>query len=127
MFVDTLLDLTKELSDLKDIVPAETFSLLTNFNRGYMTGYHWPDKWGTQCPGGPWIVGPCSFYGHRPQPVDGCKYCDKAKASAMENAIWRKGWAIGHDKKIREGRKNPLPSREATQECNEGKRESNLW
>lgn len=124
MFSNTTCDATKELGDLKKFIPNDTILVLDKFHDGYLTGYNWPDVWNYR-PGGPFLHS-CRishYYNERHT----CKSCIMTKQSLAEHVAWMKGWDLGHAKKLKEGRKNSLPTREEIQAFNEGKRRSNLY
>lgn len=84
-------------------------SVMMGFLEGYHRGLTWPDRWeyspytanGKPNPGGPYV--------HQMRdPKDSWRWITDP-VSAAANASWRRGWKYGHDMKLAEGRKNPMP------------------
>lgn len=127
MFSDQMLDLSKELSLLSDLIPENVKKVLDKFNDGFAKGYNWPDKWNYR-PGGPFVWS-CERHHLRfgVREREHCEHCDAAQQSKAEYEAWMKGWDLGNEKKIREGRKCAVPTNEAIDAFNAGKRKSSLY
>jgi hypothetical protein len=93
--------------------PEIMLEIFETFKDGYDSGYNWPDAWKYR-PGGPWIYS-CGSHHFNPPP---CKFCDKAKLSAINHNAWMTGWDIGNGQKIKEGRHVPVPTKEEIDEFN---------
>ena len=93
-----------------DLLTTPVHGYLGAYEDGYTCGLTWPDKWETHGkPGGPYMYtydGP--RYGHILGTLSDLERKELAARTKMENGLWRDGWEEGHNRKLNEGRSNPL-------------------